>query len=247
MITVLIIEDDKPSLEYLVSLLRDFPTFNIVGTADNPMDAKELMISLNPELVFLDVELPGKSGFDILREMKEYPISPAVIFVTAFEKYAIEAIRNAAFDYLLKPLDPEELRKALERYVAFNNSEFRKGIERLVENLDRKKKMQFNIRSGIVFIDPNDIMYCEADGNYTSVHLDDKRMEYLTCQLGNLLERISTEDFIRLGRSLAINRRFITRLDRIRKQLVLEKGEASLQINLSAKQVRELNTILDLH
>lgn len=244
MIRVLIVEDDKNSQEYLQMLLKEYRQLEVIGSASDAEEATEMMVRHNPDLVFLDVELPGKTGFDVLREIKDRNVSSSVIFVTAYDKYAIEAIRCAAFDYLLKPLDPAEFRVAIDRFLSYSGNDFRKKMELLIESLGHQKKLQFNVRSGVIFLAPEEIMYCEADGNYVTIYLDDRKKEYVSCQLGHLLERVNGNDFIRIGRSLAINRQYITRLDRSKKTLMLEKGSITIQLSLSSRQMRELNTLL---
>ena len=244
MIRVLIVEDDKNSQEYLQMLLKDYWQLEVIGTASDAEAAREMMIRFNPDLVFLDVELPEKSGFDVLKEIKDRNVSSSVIFVTAYDKYAIEAIRYAAFDYLLKPLDPAEFRTAIDRFLTYSGNDFRKKMELMIESLSRQKKLQFNVRSGVIFLSPEEIMYCKADGNYVTIYMDDRRKEYVSCQLGHLLERVDGNQFIRIGRSLAINRQYITRMDRSKKLLMLGKGNIEVQLSLSARQLHELNNLL---
>lgn len=119
MITVscLIVDDEKEARDRLRSLLEKFDYIKIVGQAVNAEEAIEKTIDLNPHLVFLDVEMPRKSGFDVVNELREKNLNPTFIIVTGYNQYAIKAIRNAAFDYILKPIDIDELREALGRYT----------------------------------------------------------------------------------------------------------------------------------
>src|ERR1700722_11173332 len=115
-LTAVIVDDEKLAQEELTYLLKDFPDIEIVGLAGNGLEAVELVLKLEPDLVFLDVQMPGLDGLGVVRKLREKNIElPHVIFATAFDQYAVEAFRLEAMDYLLKPIERERLAETLER------------------------------------------------------------------------------------------------------------------------------------
>ena len=136
--TVAIIDDESTCIDYLRRSLNDYSELLIVGTAKNCVKGKELILEQRPDLLFLDVQLPEQNGFELLNELHEDIIWPMhVIFYTAFENYILDALRVSAFDYLLKPYDPEELRSVLNRF-------FKHIIKQKTENLFHNSIYQLN-------------------------------------------------------------------------------------------------------
>lgn len=116
-INCIIIDDEIEAYDRLENLLKKIGRINVIAKATNAEKGIKKVVELSPNIVFLDVEMPIKNGFEIVKEIKNQKVYPTFIFVTAYEQYAIKAIRNAAFDYLLKPVDIDELKKTIERYL----------------------------------------------------------------------------------------------------------------------------------
>lgn len=169
-ITALIVDDDQRSREVLSLHLRSIPEINVIGAARDAGEALHMLMDKVPDILFLDVEMPGKTGFDLVADLKRLNIQTCVVFQTAFNHYAIQAIKTAAFDYLMKPIDPEELREVVEKYRAVKPHAHLSGkIDELMVHLNAHKKIRFNIRSGFIMIDPAEIVYCQADWSYTEI------------------------------------------------------------------------------
>ncbi|MFN8207395.1 MAG: LytTR family DNA-binding domain-containing protein [Bacteroidales bacterium] len=245
MYTAIIIEDESTAREYLRTLLAPYSDIVVLGEASTTGEAVKLIVKQKPGLLFLDVELGSSTGFDVLHEIFQLHLHPAVIFTTGYDKYAMEAIRHSAFDYLLKPIDPAELEKVILRLRGKMIDSGKERLESLLEQLDNQKKLPFNIRSGTIFIDPEEIFYCEADGNYTYMYLTGHRKEYITCQIGHVMDLLPADRFIRLGRSLVISRHRLARIDRLKKQALLEKNGENCILELGQRQLRELSDLLD--
>ena len=124
----ILIDDEQEALDRLESLLIKFDFVNILEKIYDPEEAVKKIIVLKPDLVFIDVEMPRKTGFDIIKEIREKNVDPKFIFVTGYNQYAIKAIRAAAFDFLVKPIDIDELRDALNRFYEYQVSSTRNGI-----------------------------------------------------------------------------------------------------------------------
>ncbi len=124
----ILIDDEQEALDRLESLLIKFDFVNILEKIYNPEEAVKKIVAQKPDLVFIDVEMPRKTGFDIIKEIREKNVDPKFIFVTGYNQYAIKAIRAAAFDFLVKPIDIDELRDALNRFYEYQVSSTRNGI-----------------------------------------------------------------------------------------------------------------------
>jgi|WetSurSiteA1Bulk_404760.scaffolds.fasta_scaffold00682_3 two-component system, LytTR family, response regulator len=240
--SIVLIDDEACARDNLKKLLATLQITSIVAEAASAIEGITVIKKYHPELVFLDVEMPQKNGFDMLRELSTYPYHPVIIFVTAYTQYAIEAIKNAAFDYLLKPVDLQELDKAMYRYSQqlLLPQTMQNKINLLTETLANYKKLSFNVRSGTLFIDPEEILYCRAEGNYTSIFLTCKRVELITCQLGILFDSLSKDNFLRVGRSWIINQRRLVRINRIKRLLYFNDINSVVELQLSSSIIHEV-------
>ncbi len=127
-ITCIIVDDEREALDRLESLLDKFDFVNIIDKRANADAAIKVIVERMPDLVFIDVEMPRKSGFDVIKKVREQNINPKFIFVTGYDQYAIKAIKNEAYDYLLKPVDIDELKVVLERYIIAAKEKHKKAI-----------------------------------------------------------------------------------------------------------------------
>lgn len=242
LIQVLIV-DDEPEVQDLLSiLLRDYPGLEVVGLAPDVDTAIQLTLDKKPDLVLLDIQMPGKDGFTYLEELRSLQLYPGIIFVTAYENYAIQAIRNAAFDYLLKPIRKEELFQSITRFTEFLERDRQEGISRLIELLNKSKpgRIRLNTRTGYFFVDPLDIMYIEADGNYSHIRLTSGKTEITTLILGNIEKLVEEQSFLRISRSYIINMKYISRVDRRDNTCELEHNGVVHRIKFPPKKIRLL-------
>ena len=224
-IKVIIVDDEPDSRELLGSLLADYPDLELVAEAANVKDAIGLILKKPPDLLFLDIQMPKQSGFDLIAELRNLKIEIPVIFVTAFDHFAIKAIKSSALDYLLKPIDPVELAKALEKFRQHDQKEsYRKKFEDLLGEFNTTApggKLRFNNRNGYLFIDPGDILYLEADGNYTTLILREEKKEIISNNIGAVEKLLPPKDFLRISRSLIINSIWLNKVDRNAHQCIL--------------------------
>lgn len=198
----LLIDDERRARAEMRRLLEAHPEVTIAGEAANVSEAKEKIASERPDLLFLDVEMPGATGFDLLDEIAGGELTPAVIFTTAFDRYALRAFEVRAADYLLKPVTPERLKSALENVRTSERAE----PQRLP--LD-----QFFIREGerAWMVRSVEIKLIEAEGNYARLHFGENRPLILR-SLHTLQTRLD-EHFFRANRSQIVNLRWITKME----------------------------------
>lgn len=209
MIRALLVDDSPGSLRTLRNLLgRYCPQIEIVGEALSAHEGYEQMLIHDPNLLFLDIEMPGGSGFDLL-EMA-VGRSFEVIFITAFDHYALEAIRHCALDYVLKPVGHLRLVEAVDRAEdRLNEQGINNRFVHLLEKIPRSdssiERLSLPQINGFLFIPVNDVLYCLADGIYSKVLLKDKRELLTTRRLKELEDTLEVRGFFRIHRSILVN------------------------------------------
>lgn len=173
MITAVIIDDEIKKANYLKEMLeRSIPLVVLKGVATSAEEGVKLILKEQPALVFLDIELQTSTGFDVLNQLKNLNFS--VIFTTAHQHYALKAIKFAALDFLLKPIDEDELKVAVNKAIKEQQEQtVNRNIEVLINNINQKnnqKKIAISTNSGIIVIEIKNIIYCKADGPYTKLY-----------------------------------------------------------------------------
>ncbi len=205
-ITTLLVDDEKLAREGLKALLKEFPEIEIVGEAANADEALDMIDRLRPQLMFLDIEMPEKTGFDLLEELIE---TPCVIFTTAYNEFAIKAFEVNALDYLLKPVQLQRLREAIAKV--------KKQLTDLTQEKERLKLSendQVFIRDGdkCWFVKLTDIRMIESAGNYAKIFFENNQ-PLIHKTLNALDERLSTGIFFRANRQQIINLRYIEKIE----------------------------------
>lgn len=213
MITAILVDDDSNLREGMKALLSRYaPEIQIFGEAENVTNAVSVIDQLNPQVVFLDIQLADGTGFDILEKLTEKngKIESQVVFITAHEQYAIKAFRFSALDFLLKPVDPEELQKVIEKIknTVKKNDTF-SHIDLLLENIRKKvdnfKRIALSTTDGIHLFDVSDIIRCESTDNYTTFHIRNSKPILISKTLKEYEELLSEQGFERIHQSHLIN------------------------------------------
>lgn len=183
------------------------PGVTIIGEADSVESGVKLIKQVSPDLVFLDVEMPDGTGFDLLQKLK--PITFKVIFITGYEDFAVKAFRFSAIDYLLKPLDPDDLREAVKKAESSLNKEiFDMKLSNLFANLERPKNLQnliLKTAERIYSVNIQDIVNCESDKNYTTFHFINAPKLVVSTNLKEYENLLTPHHFFRTHQSHLIN------------------------------------------
>ncbi|MCB0484021.1 MAG: response regulator transcription factor [Flavobacteriales bacterium] len=221
---VIIVDDEEGARESLTNLLEQYvPDIRIVAKAENIISAFEKIKKYTPDVVFLDIQMPFGSGFDLLERMGEQ-INFDIIFVTAFDQYALKAIKYSALDYLLKPVDIDELKNCIKKHRENKMSTTHEGVKNLIDNIanpeGKDKKLAIPDNSGLAFVRLTDIIKCDSDGNYTIFYLTDGRKLMASKTLGDYEHLLEGEGFFRVHRGHLVN------LTHIKKYLKGEGGFA---------------------
>lgn len=214
MITAIIIDDEKKGRSALRQKLKDYcPQVDVLGEAENGKEGINLIEAVHPKIVFLDIEMPHMNGFEMLQQLRVKNFH--VIFTTAYDQYAIKAIKYAAFDYLLKPVDIEELKNAVQKAEHHNNTHStEERMETLMQNLSAKNqihKIAVPTMEGLLFFNLSDIIYLHAESNYTTIHFKDHPRLIASRTLGDFEELLPTDIFYRPHNSYLINLNYIKR------------------------------------
>jgi two-component system, LytTR family, response regulator len=208
----IIIDDEPDAVEALhLTLMETCPEVAVAGKYTDPEKGLAAIRSLKPDLVFLDIEMPVMNGFQLLEELGE--LSFALIFATAYDRFAVKAFRYSAVDYLLKPINPEELRKAVDKVTEKQRID-KAQLDLLRQQLyapDAKRfdKIALPYAHGYTFVELNDVMYCESDSSYTKFFLATGEMYLITKTLGDVEEMLSGGDFFRIHKQFLVNMRHI--------------------------------------
>ena len=244
---VLIIDDDDDAIENLKKLLIDQTNFRVVGSITDSTLAVEAIRQHKPDLIFLDIQMPGKDGFEVLRDMLAENLQTDVIFVTAFDKYAIDAIRFSALDYLLKPASPYDLKNALIRFLGkAKNPDSSASLQALLEKtVLHANKLKFNTHSGFFMLSPEEIVYIQADWNYSEIFLSDKKSELVTINIGKLEEMLPKHLFYRINRSVIINVSYLVRVIRKKRSAILLKEGKEYTFRIPLFNIRKIENFLD--
>jgi DNA-binding LytR/AlgR family response regulator len=239
----LIVDDEESARKLLKKLLEETGFFSEIQFAHSVASANNVLSNFNPDLIFLDIKMPGKDGFSFVHELLQKKINPGIVFVTAYEQYAIQAIKHHAFDYLLKPVNRKELRQCILKFIegrkrdpkfteAGKSGEFHEKISRI----------RVNTRTGTVFINPALILFCKADGNYTTICTGYKK-QLCSMNLGKVEEQLPGNGFVRVGRSYIVNLEYITMLDRKESKVTLEREGESETIKIPRQHLKDLDLI----
>jgi two-component system LytT family response regulator len=241
---VLIVDDEALARQRLEDLLSREDAVEIVGTADNGQAAIEAIAALKPDLVFLDVQMPGRTGLDVLREVGPDQM-PATIFVTAYDRYALDAFELAAIDYLMKPFDDERFEQAFRRARRMIElAELGRLSEQLRAVLKREEqtaaapaaparsayleRIAVEMRGQVRVVPVQTIEYITASGPYAEIHVADKTY-IIRERMQTLEERLDPQQFFRIHRSV------IVRLDRIDSLLREPGGDYAVQLRSGAR------------
>ncbi len=234
----LIVDDVENVAESLKQLIVEFcENVDVIGIANSADSAIEIIKTEKPDLVFLDIQMPGKSGFDLLKSFEKVDFS--VIFVTAYNEFAIKAVRFGAIDYLLKPVDIDELKDAIER-AKIKTEEKTEEIKNLLSNIqnpgDSNNTLIINSEQGYKLIKIAEIIRIEADGNYSFIYTEDGKRAISSKNLKLFEKYLENYDFVRIHNSHLIN---LAKIDNLNTKEALEvimtNGEV-LPISVRKKQ-----------
>jgi two-component system, LytTR family, response regulator len=238
-IQAIIIDDDKEAIKILEALVRRYtPEVEIIATADQPVQGLEKIKNLRPQLVFLDIQMPQLSGFELLAEANKESFE--VIFTSATDRFALQALKAGALDYLVKPIEVSDLKSAIEKLSAKKASPSAQQLEMLMAYFKPEKpkvrRIALTASDHLIFVDTHDIVYCESDSNYTTFFLTKGEKVVISKTLKDVEEILEGEDFFRIHASFLINMKHVSKFTRGDGGFVVMSNQQHITVSRKKKE-----------
>ncbi len=242
----IIIDDERLARKELNNLLENYPEIEIVDQAVNADEALEKIIQLDPELIFLDIQMPGKTGFELLEELEKVP---KVIFTTAYDEFAIKAFDVNALDYLLKPIQEERLKEAITKVLAVQASALaeraQEGVSEIKQQLGMNDQVFVKDGDRCWFISLKEIRLFESDGNYIKVYFNNVK-PMIHKSLNALDEKLDERNFFRASRKYIINLGWIETIETWFNGGLLVQLKGGEKIEVSRRQAARFKEKMSL-
>ena len=240
LIRAIIIDDERPARAELKKLLLAYPEIEILDEAQNSKEAIEKIHEHNPDLIFLDIQMPGQNGFELLSELVS---APKVIFTTAFDEYALKAFEVNALDYLLKPIDSKRLAEAIQKL----SSQFAAQVQQKENKTVLTENEQFFVKDGdkCWFVKLADVRLFESAGNYAKVYFDNYKPLILK-SLNALEERLDEHHFFRVNRKHIVNLKWIAKIEPYFNGGLLLELKNGEKIEVSRRQSAKFKEMMSL-
>lgn len=229
----IIIEDEKRAQIYLKGVINQVvPEIEVVAICDDLPSGVLAIRKFQPEIVFLDIEMPKYNGLEIVNFFGKDEIQFNIIFTTAYNQYAIQAFKTSALDYLLKPIDPEELKETIERYKQKQLNTFHK-LQVAKLRLSHTEKIAIPDGNNLIMIEVNEILYLKADSNYTDIHLTNGKKYTTSRILKNFEETLSSySQFFRCHKSYIVNILHTLKFSKANGGTVILKNDVEIPISI---------------
>lgn len=239
---IVIIDDEQRTRELIAKMIDSFgfdvKTYPI---GENVKSGIEAIENIHPDIVFLDIQMPDGTGFNVLTAFKEKKFT--VIFVTAHEEYAIRAIKFSALDYLLKPIDPDDLKAAVEKALSINSDQDKAinntSLDTLLNNIqpNQKRRLVLKTQESVHVVDVDTIIRCEADRNYTSFYLTENKKILVSRTLKDYETLLTGYQFLRVQQSHLINLNFVDRYDKGNGGAVVMKDGSEVPLSPAKRDI----------
>jgi len=238
MIKAIVIDDEKNSREYIETVLQDYcPDVEVIASADSAATGIEAIKEHGPDLIFLDIQMPGGDGFDLLEKFPQPSFD--VIFITAYDQYAVKAFKFSALDYLLKPIDSDELVAAVSKVRQKDSGNLSQNtIHTLLENLNPNNmynKIALSTSAGMIFVRVIDIIRCQADGNYTNFFFTNGNKLMISKSIKEYEGLFSDNNFVRIHKTHLVNLNHVESYHKDEGGYVIMVDKARLEISRRKK------------
>jgi two-component system LytT family response regulator len=240
MIRCILVDDEKNALEMMEWLLKTYcPNVEIMAICNSAEQGIEAIHKFKPDVVFLDIEMPRMNGFDMLEKFDKLFFD--VVFCTAYDQFAIKAFKYSALNYLLKPVDPDDLKATVERIEERKAIPTKEQFDLLLQNINQPVKstpqrIALTTNDGMIFVPTSDIIYCEAESNYTKVVLLGGKKIVVSKVLKDIDEALSGPDFCRVHSSFLINVNRIKKYVRGDGGYLIMDDDANISISRNRRQ-----------
>lgn len=240
MIKCILIDDERNALEMMEWLLKTYcPQVEIAALCNSAEQGIDAIQKHKPDVIFLDIEMPKMNGFDMLEKFDKLTFE--VVFCTAYDQFAIKAFRYSALNYLLKPVDPDDLKETVQRIEERRSVPTREQFELLLQNIQQParntpQRIALSTNDGLIFVPTQDIIYCEAESNYTNVVLAGGKKVLVSKVLKDIDEALSGPDFYRVHSSFLININHIKKFVRGDGGYIIMDNDAIVNVSRNRRQ-----------
>lgn len=235
---VLIVDDEPEARNLLRTLLDETGLVKIVGEAGTVESALYQMVEHYPNLVLLDINMPGRSGMELVNMMHKSNVDIPVVFISAYEQYALDALRNGVYDFILKPVEKKELVRVIKKYQRLDKKDFPAKLMELLNSIKEKSRIKINSRHSYILVDPSDIVYCVSEEGYTNIYLNNGKVEVSNTSLNQIELKTVKHHFYRLGRSLLVNPEYIYTVNKTSNSCVLKNQELEWTISAPRNAIK---------
>jgi DNA-binding LytR/AlgR family response regulator len=241
MYKVVIVDDEPGALSVLSRMVNGFFNFEVIGEFSSPDNLINEIAHLRPDILFLDIHLGNKSGVDIAKELFNNRCNTQIVFVSAYDQYALKAFEYNIIDYILKPVSRERLQKCIEKIEkSFSSHQDENQQHTNGEKTREHQLIRFNTQSGFLLVNPGDIVFLEADHVYTKIVMEKESDHYVAQNIGKILSQINSNNFVRISRSHVINSRFLREVNRTQKKCLMFNGASGVELSLSKSGMKTL-------
>ncbi|MFV0379051.1 MAG: LytR/AlgR family response regulator transcription factor [Mangrovibacterium sp.] len=237
---VLIVDDEKDARDILRYYLNDIPAVAEIEEASNVEEAVFKYLENKPDIVFLDIMMPGRTGADMIEILKRREPDCQIIIVSNHRDNAIMAIQNNVYDFILKPIDFSILAEKLDKYYLRKEASMEERLRKIVFSSEQGTKLRISSVNSHTIVDPNELIYCIADGSYTYLYLDGGIRELANTYLGKIELALPENRFFRLSRKILINLDKLTHVDRVNRSCTLKGGNFVVKLTGAQKQIKIL-------
>ena len=239
-IQVLVIESDPESLRHTVLNIQDYQPVDTITTASNCDEALVKLIDFTPDIILLEYPVKGHVGNKFLKYINSKLQGTNVIYVSDSKENAIHAIHDGVFNYLLKPIMPEELKNALNKALFDKENNIQERFNQIIDKTSEEIKLKFQTSKGYLLVKPDEIIFCRASSFYTELILTDERTELCFLLLSKIEQMLAPYDFIRISLSILVNCRHIRRINRAECSVTLSSGGKEHEVKGSKAQIKNL-------
>lgn len=217
-INVILVDDEKDALQALEILLHETQMVQVIKRIDDPLDVFPALLKDKPDAIFMDIRMPRIDGIELIKKVREINPTIPVIIVSAYDNHVFDAVKHQAFDYLLKPVNRKELSTTIDKLSKVINLK-----------KDKTSEIIINTKTESRIVKIEDIVYLQADGNYTYIHTIDDEKIHASINMGKISDRIKVKEFYRINRSVTVNKEFLVSINKKNKTCTLRyKGKKKI-------------------
>lgn len=235
-ISCLLVDDDPAALSELSNKIKLIHQYSLLGTFTDPFDFQLAAATNNPDVLFLDIDMPKKNGIDLAISLRELNLSSKIIFVSNYSDFALRAIPVHPYDYLIKPVTSQDLTELASKLIRDRNGD---------QKPTGSTKIRFNTNNGFLLLESGKIMAIEAEGNYSLATMDNGDSHLFCSSLKNIERKISNSDLIRVSRSLLLNVSYLKSVDRRNLSCTLQSEFFEKTLNIQKVAIRKIEESLN--